>query len=106
MNDEINCGNAISQKISYGDVEWERAIISGGINDSMTLVAFLGLSQAGIFDGATWMNRFVDAVSISALSVGVSGYLASLPIPNVNGGRTRGKSYDPFLFSSKLYQNY
>ena len=99
-------GNATSQKVSYGDIQWDRALISGGINAFMNSFAFLGLSQAGIYTGGTWMSRFVEAASLSALGAGVSGYFASLPIFNVNEGRTSEKAYNSSLSSNMIYLKY
>ena len=80
-------GNAISQKISYGDVDWNLAAIAGGINALQNMLVFTGSSMAGLLDGATPLERFENAAEPSLIGAGISTFVLTLPIPNVNSLR-------------------
>lgn len=79
-------GNAISQQISYGNVDWGVANLNGGFAALTNLVSYTGLYMnkdiLSTFDKLG--IRFFKNVGLSAVGLGMTAYIASLPKPNLN----------------------
>ena len=60
-------------------------------------MAFIGLKFAGLTSGETWIKRFIDALAISDIGIGISTFLTYyLPNPNA----LRGVTHENSSFSS------
>lgn len=79
-------GNAISQQISYGNVDWEVANLNGGLAALTNLVSYAGLyvnkDILSTFDKLG--IRFLENVGPSTVGLGMTAYIASLPKLNLN----------------------
>ena len=74
-------GDAISQSISYGNVDLTQATYAGVVNGLINLATFVGFKNLGIFNEPTWFKRFASVISPSAITSAISIFLMSLPIP-------------------------
>lgn len=83
-------GNATTQAISYGDVDWKVASIAGAISAGTNLMMFIGLQTAGMSSTASsFLKRVAENLALDIIPLGVSFYLGTLPISNPND--LRGK---------------
>ena len=74
-------GDAISQYISYGNIDKSQLIYSGVVGGLVSLATYVGFRQLGIFTEASWIGRFVSVISPSVITSALSLYLMSLPVP-------------------------
>ncbi|MCM1546381.1 MAG: RHS repeat-associated core domain-containing protein [Clostridiales bacterium] len=74
-------GDVISQKISYGTVEFAQSTYVGVVNGLFNLATFIGFKNLGVFNEATWLKRFTSTLSSSMITSAISIYLITLPIP-------------------------
>ncbi len=74
-------GDAISQYISYGNIDKSQLIYSGVVGGLVSLATYVGFRQLGIFTEASWVGRFVSVISPSVITSALSLYLMSLPVP-------------------------
>ena len=79
-------GNAISQQISYGNVDWGVANLNGGYAALTNLLSYAGLyMNKDILSTSGKLGiRFLENVGPSAVGLGMTAYIASLPKPNLN----------------------
>ena len=79
-------GNAISQQISYGNVDWGVANLNGGFAAINNLVSYAGLyvNKDILSTSGKPGTRFLENVGPSVVGLGITAYLASLPKPNLN----------------------
>ena len=79
-------GNAISQKISYGNVDWGVENLNGGFAALTNLVSYTGLyMNKDILSTSDKLGiRFFKNVGLSVVGLGMTAYIASLPKPNLN----------------------
>ena len=83
-------GNAVTQAISYGDVDWKVSAIAGGISAGTNLLLFAGLYSASIYAiNPKFISRFVNNLKFDIIPLMLSFYLGTLPIFNPNA--LRGK---------------
>lgn len=82
-------GNIVSQQISYGNIQWELAVATGFFSTVVNMTAFVGITVAGIVQGATFLERLVSALYPSIAALGSTGYLATLALPNFNEYRKK-----------------
>ena len=83
-------GNAVTQAISYGDVDWKVSAIAGGISAGTNLLLFAGLYSASIYAiNPKFISRFVNYLKFDIIPLMLSFYLGTLPIFNPNA--LRGK---------------
>ena len=82
-------GNAISQQISYGNVDWGITNVNGSISALMNLVSYVGLSvNKNVLSFASkGITRFLENVKPSIIGLSVSTYFGTLPKPNLNSYR-------------------
>ena len=82
-------GNAISQQISYGNVDWGITNVNGSISALMNLVSCVGLSvNKNVLSFASkGITRFLENVKPSIIGLSVSTYFGTLPKPNLNSYR-------------------
>jgi len=85
-------GNALTQKISYGDVNWNIAAISGITNGLANVGMGVIWNQTGLIDGKTFGARVGQMVMPSMISIGLSVYFANYVIPNFNNMRKTEKN--------------
>ena len=74
-------GDSISQKISYGEVDMNRANSVGIYNAIINTTMLIGINQTGLVEGVTWAKRFIDAVAPSLVGVAATSYFAPFPFP-------------------------
>ena len=79
-------GNAISHKISYGNVDWGVENLNGGFAALTNLVSYTGLymNKDILFPSDKLGIRFLKNVGPSVVGFGMTAYIASLPKPNLN----------------------
>lgn len=78
-------GNATSQAISYGKVDWKIAGIAGLIGAGTNLMMFVGLKVSGVFGAsAKFLSRFAENLTFDMIPLSLSIYLGTLPIFNPN----------------------
>ena len=82
-------GNAASQQISYGNIDWEIANINGGFSAMTNLFAYIGLSVDNSLTNTSnnFAIRIFENVTPSCIGLGISSYFVSLPKPNLNDNR-------------------
>ena len=79
-------GNAISQKISYGNVDWGVANINGGFAALTNLFSYVGLyiNRDILSTSSRLAIRFLDNIAPSTVGLGITVFFATLPKPNLN----------------------
>ncbi len=79
-------GNAISQKISYGNVDWGVANLNGVFAAIINLISYTGLHMnSDILSQSSKLGiRFLENLGPSTVGLGITGYIVSLPKPNLN----------------------
>ena len=79
-------GNAISQNISYGNVDCGVANLNGGFSALINFVSYTGLyMNKDILSTSGKLGiRFLENVGPSVVGLGLTAYFASLPKPNLN----------------------
>ncbi|MGM9970829.1 MAG: hypothetical protein ACI35W_00270, partial [Anaeroplasmataceae bacterium] len=77
-------GNAVGQKISYGDVQWGLCALQAGISALTNSVIYGGFLYAGITSGVRWIDRFSDSLKISSIGIGITSYVSYYSTPSVN----------------------
>ena len=77
-------GNIVSQKISYGDIDYKVSAVQGGISAIINSTMYLGLSLTDMVTDIKWIDRFTSAIKFSAIGFGISAFFAQFSTPNVN----------------------
>ena len=82
-------GNAIGQKISYGDIDYRASALQGAFSLITNTATFTGYRKMGIVNGATFGEKFIDALKISPIGVATSAYFSYYSLPNPNSIRRK-----------------
>lgn len=83
-------GSATTQAISYGNVDWKVAGISGALSAGTNLMLYIGLGVSDIYSTATnFLTRFAQNLAFDIIPFTMSFFLGTLPFFNPN--ELRGK---------------
>jgi len=84
-------GNAASQQISYGNVDWGIANINGGFAAATILFCYLGfyVNKDFMSTAPKFGTRFLENAGPSSVAFGVTSYFGSLPKPSLNEYRSQ-----------------
>ena len=84
-------GNAASQQISYGNVDWGIANINGGFAAATNLFCYLGfyVNKDFMSTAPKFGTRFLENAGPSSVAFGVTSYFGSLPKPSLNEYRSQ-----------------
>lgn len=78
-------GNTITQKISYGSVNWKVAAAAGIISAGLNLSAFIGMSISGLYSTNSQIYlRILENLKLNEVSFILGFYLGTLNIFNPN----------------------
>ena len=78
-------GSATTQAISYGNVDWKVAGISGALSAGTNLMLYIGLLTSGMYSTATnFLTRFAQNLAFDIIPFTISFYLGTLPFFNPN----------------------
>ena len=82
-------GNAVSQKISYGNVDWGVACINGAWAAITNFTSYLGLvaSPEILSTASNFGKRILENMAPSSVGLGITTWFSSLPKPNFNEWR-------------------
>ena len=83
-------GNATTQELSYGEVDWKVASVAGTINAATNLMIYAGMVIGkGYSTASSLIGRFVNNLSFDIIPISMSIYFGTLPMFNPNS--LRGK---------------
>ena len=83
-------GSAVTQKITYGEVDKNVALIAGAISAGNNLLMFAGLSVAGVYSTAPkFLTRVMQNLLFDVIPVSMSVFWGTLPMLNPNDLRDK-----------------
>ncbi|MDE6584149.1 MAG: hypothetical protein K2K15_01980, partial [Anaeroplasmataceae bacterium] len=96
-------GNAVGQKISYGNVDWRASFLQGTMSAIMNIVLYKASDMLGIGNKQTkFVPKVLENMSLMPIDFAVTAYFSSLPTFNFN--KIRSGSYENQSFLSWLHR--